>query len=164
MKAIFLALTLMIQTLSAAPLSSAAFLKLDDQAKLEFLEQHAKEVYDADEIAKLLVSNSEINKHAQSQGKDLARVWPDTILEGPYSQTGDAEVEVSSVYLLKGKIIAVRAYVSAAALFTDFDDCKYDEDQNQWSEECPTGSIVEGYYIDSSGERIQSDDYPEFND
>lgn len=164
MKALILALIFAFQSLSAATLSNAEFLKLDDQAKLEFIEQHGQEIYDAEEIAKLLAKNSEIAKHAEAQGKDLAQVWPDTILEGPYAQTGDVEIEVSSIYLLKGKVLAVRAYVSAAALFTDFDDCKYDDDQDQWSEECPTGSIVEGFYIDSNGDRIESDDYAEFND
>lgn len=164
MKALILALTFMIQSLSASVPAQADFLNLDDQAKLDFIEKHAQEIYGLEEITQFMATQKELALKVKQQGQSLARVWLDTILEGPYAQTGDSKVEVSSLYVLNGEVLAVRAYVQADAILLDSYDCEFDYDQDQWIGDCPAGSIGESFYLDSTGELIESGEYAEFSD
>jgi hypothetical protein len=143
-------------------LTKQEFLELGDDEKMEFLQGKATEYYMPEDLEKFKTSNPKLMENLKEQGLDLARVWWDTILEGPYALNGEKEVELSSVYMFNNEIYAVGAYVSAPALMID--SCDYNEDEDQWEgEDCYGGTITEGFYIDFNGEFIDSGNYAEFD-
>lgn len=143
-------------------MSKEAFLALDEAAKEEFINNQATEVYEELEIQKFMEKNTELMKIVTDSGDRVANVWWDTILEGPYSLTGESETQIQTLYTLNGEVIAVQALVSSSAIFTD--SCDYDEEADAWGDDCTPGSISESFVIGIDGNTIDFGYYAEFND
>lgn len=161
MKTLLLILTLCFCSISVA-LTKTEFNALDDNAKAEFIQNQALEVYDLSALERFEGEQKPLMNLLAEKGEDLSRVWYDTILEGPYALTGDSEVSISSLYLHNGEVYAILATVSAPAVFVD--SCNYDEEAEEWDEGCYAGSISESFVMDSSGELIDLGYYAEFID
>lgn len=161
MKYFILMLALATQTLWASERNN--FITMDDLDKIEFIHEKAEEVYQDDEIRKFELQNPKLVSLIQEIGFDRARVWGDTVLEGPYAQTGELEVKISSLYFVDDELYAVRASVSADAIMYDINDCEYNDDLEEWTGDCAEGYISEGLYIDFEGNFIESDEYADFD-
>lgn len=137
------------------------FLKMDDSAKIDFIENHLHEIEDPKAIQNFVVTQSKIFEAVQKAGSRAADIWSDTILEGPYALDGETTTSVTTLYTLNGVIYAVYAVVSAPALMID--GCEFDESTNTWGDDCTEGSISETIIIDWEGNLIENGFYPEFD-
>lgn len=156
-----IAFALFVSVAHAQQMSRDDFARLSDEEKVTFLENHATE-----RSATARDQSSAIFKKLLNEAVGVSDVWYDTILEGPYALTGDAGVESSTVFTYNKLVFAYHFNVSAAAIFTEGEGCEFNEETEQWSEECmdSTGTISQGILYDFSGREIDDGSYPEFND
>ncbi len=99
---------------------------------------------------------------AAQRASDL---WGDTILEGPYSETGSHEVANEEALLLDGQIVAYKFVVWTTALMVDVPGCTPNEDgdgNTYVGETCVQGRIVETVYLGSNLKTLDTDTFPEF--
>jgi len=158
MKLIFLLLLISNSTFAT---SIEEFLKMSAEKKIEFLETKTTVVEDKKAIASFILKFPALTKRITAVGEDLANIWGDTILEGPYALHGIATTSINSIYTYQGKIYAFSAQVRAPALFIEGEDCRFDEETGDYIEGCPEGEIYQNFYVDLSANYIESDDYPE---
>lgn len=137
------------------------FLKLDEKGKEDFINTQAIEVYKTDAIQDFIKNNPSIMPLILNQSKDLTSIWGDTILEGPYALNADPETTIQSLYTYNNEIFAILANIYASAVVTE--GCEYDEDADQWGDDCDEGSISESFVIDTEGNLIDMGYYPEFD-
>jgi hypothetical protein len=104
----------------------------------------------------------DVRQRLEAAALDRANVWPDTILEGDYSQTGDAVLSSVTVYKRGTRPYAYRVHIAAEAIYTG--DCEYDEAAESWSDDCSTGHISEDAYFTFELEEIHLGDGPSFDD
>ncbi len=161
MKTILIFFILSLQSTSFA-LSKNAFLALDEKDKENFINTQTVEVDDTESIELFQKENPNLVAEIMKQGEYLANIWGDTILEGPYSLTGDLEITIYSLYTFDGEPYAVLATVSSSAVFTD--SCEYDEDADAWPDDCGAGTISESFVVDMAAQTIDFGYYAEFND
>lgn len=86
----------------------------------------------------------------------LARIWPDTVLEGPYSQLADAELDKTSVQAIyyKKEVIGFSAYVRADAAFNE--ECFQDDEAEMLKcLEDYKGSLFEKFIVNKAGDHIE---------
>ncbi|MBX3232437.1 MAG: hypothetical protein KIT84_22695 [Labilithrix sp.] len=94
-----------------------------------------------------------------------ARVWWDTILEGPYSLEGDAEIRDVEELLLNGRRIALRLSFGAPAVMTESCETTNDESDEGWPEDCTRGTISQTLYFDEDLDPIEPlAGYADFDD
>ncbi len=142
-------------------MSKEEFLALDLQDKEEFLSTKATEVTDEKAIESFKQNNPQLLVKINQAAEYASDVWRDTVLEGPYATTGDIETEVTTIYTYNNEVFAVYAVVSAPAIFTD--SCEYDEEADEWGDDCSEGSISETIAVDTDGNIIDMGFYPDFN-
>lgn len=142
-------------------LNREQFVKLTNDEKVEFLNQHAQE-----KPATSRQANGVLFKKLQTQSLRLADLWYDTILEGPYALTGDAALSESNVMIVNRQVYAYRFHVHAPAIFTEGEGCEMNEETEEWSEACfeSAGTITESALFDYLGEALDDGSYAEFND
>lgn len=102
-------------------------------------------------------------------GERLTYIWGDTILEGGYSLLDDrVMIENIEVVFKDENVTSFNATVSMHALYSDADECDWEfyEEYGEWNEECLEnnfGRIYENFSIDPAGNRLETDDYAEFD-
>lgn len=161
MKALLIICVLTLQSISFA-MSKEDFLKLDDAEKEEFLYTKATELTDDKDIQLFVKNEKVMMSSVLAAGDDVSTVWYDTILEGPYSLVGELETRVETLYTFNGEVLAVVAVVASEAFNTD--SCLYDEETEEWGDDCVRGSISETFVVDFEGNIIDLGYYAEFND
>lgn len=159
----FIAFVLITSFLSPSfSLTKQEFLKLSDEQKIEFIRNQTIEIEEIDQIKKFLKDNENFLKLILEAGERSANSWQDTILEGPYALTEKTETEVTTLYTYNDEVYAIHAVVSASAILTD--SCEFNEQTNDWGDDCSEGSISEPIFVDAAGHFIESEYYVEFND
>jgi hypothetical protein len=149
-------------TLSSAYAQSLSeFLKMTDEQKIEFLDKKALFIDNQNQLNSYLKKAPSLQLMLNKIGNELSNVWGDTVLEGPYAQTGNDTTDLTGVYLFQGKVYAYSGSVSAAGVFIDDEGCEFDEDKNEWNENCSEVNIYENFYMDFTGKFIESDNYAE---
>ncbi len=108
-----------------------------------------------------------IMKNVESIGDELAYIWDDTILEGPYSLDGQIKIVIVEVFVKEGQFFGAKAYVTNPAILVDFDDseCSYRRSTDRYEGElCDNyrGEITEWYVVDHFGNLMDTDSYAEF--
>lgn len=102
-------------------------------------------------------------KKLQLSAIKVTDVWPDTVLEGPFIQLGEAVVDESSIQALfyKNALIGFSAYLYAPAAFTE--NCSFDYDieesiaeekYNECLEEYK-GSLSQIFLVNKSGSLVE---------
>ena len=155
-------LIVLLFTLSSAHAQSLSdFLRMTDAKKLEFLEKKALYIENQNQLNSYLQKVPYLQTMLKKMGDEVAMVWGDTVLEGPYAQTGTESTNLTGVYLFKGNIYAYTGTVSAPGVFIDDDGCEFNEENDEWNENCSEVSIYENFYMDFTGKFIESDNYAE---
>lgn len=154
-------IALLFTLTSAYAQTLSDFQKMSDEKKLQFLEKKAIFIDNQNQLNRYLAQTPYLQKMLNKMGSEVSSVWADTILEGPYAQTGNEETSLTGVYVFNGNVYAYSGNVSAAGVFTDDDGCEYDEDKDVWNENCSEVSIYENFYMDFTGKFIESDNYAE---
>lgn len=134
------------------------FLILEDREKIIFLETKTTLVEDSKQFSQV---NESLMKQLILVGKNEADIWGDTVLEGPYALNGDVSVELEGLYVLDNQTYALAGYISAPAVITEDDECSYNEETSQWTEQCYEGQIYQHFIMGVDGKVIESDNYPE---
>lgn len=160
MKILF-AFLMCFSSLSLA-MTKAEFLNLDESAKQQFLETQASALEGEEDIQNFMAAQPDLMRLVLEAGESVSNIWGDTILEGPYSLTGDIETTVSTIYTSNNEVYAVYATVSAPAILTD--SCDYNDETNQWDDDCMVGNISESFVLDAEGNTIDMGYYAEFSD
>lgn len=150
---------LLLSSIASAQVSRETFLRLSDERKTQFLDQHAQE--------KELTSRERrtaLVKRLSETALAQAEVWEDTVLEGPYAQTGEAKIVSAVAMLVNKQIYAYRFTISAEAIFTEADGCEYGDNTEEWSEACyeSAGHISETVSFDFNGEIFEDGSYADF--
>ncbi len=137
------------------------FLKMTDENKIDFLINKASPIEDDTAIASFTKKFPNLIMKISNVGAELANIWGDTILEGPYGLNGDPTTTINSIYTYQGKVYAFFAQVRAPALFVEGEECRFNEETGDYIDGCPEGEIYQNFYVDLRGVHIESDDYPE---
>lgn len=104
-----------------------------------------------------------ILKKMEAVSEELANIWGDTVLEGPYNLLGDPTLDVESIRVIyKGsELIGFYGIVRANAAFTD--SCEYndevsEEEADREFNECLQdykGYIYESFLVNKNGIYIE---------
>jgi len=138
-----------------------AFAALSDQDKVDFLSNQADE--------KPLTArqrSSALVKRLQAAALQEANVWGDTVLEGPYAQTGDVQISDAVAFVVNNQVYAYRFTISADAIYTEADGCEYNDETEEWSEVCfeTAGTISEEVSFTFAGTEFDEGSYADYND
>jgi hypothetical protein len=106
---------------------------------------------------------SQIIKKMESVAEELANIWGDTVLEGPYTQLGNSSLDLESIRAIyKGsELVGFYATVRADAAFIDscYYNDKVSEDQaDREFNECLQdykGHIYENFLVNKNGSYIE---------
>lgn len=140
------------------------FLVMEDQDKITFLNQKAALINESSFLENALKQNASLQDKVNSVGKDLANLWGDTILEGPYVLVGPEKTELTEIYVYDNQTYAYGGRVKAPAVFTEDSNCTNNPDAADPYEGCSLLNIYEDFYMDASGKFIISDYYPDTDD
>lgn len=131
-----------------AGLSNKQIADLYNSGKVEEKEFSKVQMASAERSALL----SKMEKAALS----LARIWPDTVLEGPYTQIGKAHLDTKNIQVIfyKKEIVGFSSYVRAEAAFNEecFQD---DEDELIACLEEYKGFLYEKFIVNKAGDHIE---------
>ncbi|MEA9355144.1 hypothetical protein SHI21_02980 [Bacteriovorax sp. PP10] len=104
-----------------------------------------------------------ILKKMEAVSEELANIWGDTVLEGPYNLLGDPTLDVESIRVIyKGsELVGFYGTVRADAAFTD--SCEYndevsEEEADREFNECLQdykGYIYENFLVNKNGSYIE---------
>lgn len=104
-----------------------------------------------------------ILKKMEGVSLELANIWGDTVLEGPYNQLGHSYLDVSSIRVIyKGsELVGFYGVVRAEAVYTD--SCEYndeisEEEADREYNECLLdykGYIYESFLVNKNGTYIE---------
>ena len=114
--------------------------------------------------AKLSVAQkATIIKKMEAVSEELANIWGDTVLEGPYVQLGESALDVESIRVLyKGsELVGFYGIVRAEAAFSD--ECSYNDEVSEEVadrefNECLQdykGYIYESFLVNKNGSYIE---------
>lgn len=104
-----------------------------------------------------------ILKKMEAVSEELANIWGDTVLEGPYNLLGDPTLDVESIRAIyKGaELVGFYATVRADAAFTDscdYNDEVSEEQADREFDECLQdykGYIYENFLVNKNGSYIE---------
>ena len=145
----------------AQTISYQEFVKLTDKKKHSYLQENTTESDEFELLEYVERLNPELQSDMESIANEASYLWYDTVLEGPYAMTGEVKVSLTSVYMSENNYFAVSGIMYATGVFTEDDQCEYDEENDQWSQECSEVTIYEHFIMDMDGTFIESDYYPE---
>lgn len=154
-----LLLSMFSMTAHAQNLQSFLELKTDEE-KVEFLNNKTELVENQSILSRYSKKNQSLMQKLNKAGLDEIDVWSDTILEGPYTLTGDPQIQLSGLYTKNRTVFALYGKVRHQALFIEGDACIYNEEKGTYTE-CPEVTIYDYFIIDTNGNYIDSKDYPE---
>lgn len=119
--------------------------------------------------ANLPVSQKEkIIKKMEVVAEELANIWGDTVLEGPYTQLGNSSLDVDSIRAIfnGSELVGFYATVRADAAFTDscdYNDEVSEEQADREFNECLQdykGYIYENFLVNKNGSYIKEHSEP----
>lgn len=154
MKSLFATLIL-LSSIQAHALTNAEVFKLYESGK--YINKSFSEV-------KLpATQKAAIIKKMKFVSEELANIWGDTVLEGPYNLLGDPSLVVSSIRVIykESELVAFYGVVRAEAAYTD--DCSYndevsEEEADREFNECLQdykGYIYESFLVNKNGTHIE---------
>jgi hypothetical protein len=154
MKSLFTTL-LLISSLNAFALTNTQVNDLYESGK--YIEKSFSEVnLPAAQKAKII-------KKMKAIAEELANIWGDTVLEGPYTQLGNSSLDIESIRVIyKGsKIVGFYGTVRADAASTDscdYNDEVSEEQADREFNECLQdykGHIYENFLVNKNGSYIK---------
>lgn len=111
----------------------AALLTSTQSFALNLGHQEIAELYKSGKTAEESFSDLKISEAQKKNlitkmeiiAQDLAQIWPDTVLEGPYTQLTDAKLNTKDLMAItyQGEVIGYAAEVIAEGAYTD--ECEY---------------------------------------
>lgn len=154
------------QNVYAKPIPYATFACFQELEKAQFLDpEQTKGLVEIplEKIPAELKRKEKISTELASLANHEETLWGDTILEGPYGLDGKATARSVVLFVYHGEIFGYGAVIAAPAVFTDSDDCEYDERKERWSEGCSRGEISVYNTYDAALQQIDTGSYAEFD-
>ncbi|MCT4640784.1 MAG: hypothetical protein N4A33_00705 [Bacteriovoracaceae bacterium] len=141
------------------------FFNMSDIKKMSFLNDKATYISDIKSVKTFIKENKSVLISFDSLAKSEAKVWWDTIYEGPFFPINSkVHIKIDGLYTFENKVIALLGSISQDAI--DISDSKCDYNTNHeyviYSEACYEGIIYQSLYMDFRGDFIESHLYPEF--
>ncbi len=131
---------------------------------LDLSNEQIADLYNSGKITEKDFSKVQLTNTQRSQllvnmekvASSLARIWPDTVLEGPYTQLGKAQLDTDNIQAIfyKNQVIGFSAYVRAEAAFND--ECSQDDETELMAcLEDYKGFLYEKFIVNEKGEHIE---------
>ncbi len=140
---------------------------LDEQSKVTFLDDYANKdlrtlsYIEAIPSLPTHLNPEQLKNEFQTVLQDEENLWGDTILEGPFAQTGAAEISDVEALIYHERVVGFRIYIVAPAVFTDH--CEFNEETYEYENCDGEGQIYVSKLLDINLDLLEDGNYAEFD-